>query len=38
MFESVAMGLTVLGIRMLGMLKAAMKMFENHRLDKNEKK
>ena len=33
--ESVAVGLTVLGIGMLGMLKAAIEMFENHRLDKN---
>ena len=33
--ESVAVGVTVLGIGMLGMLKAAIEMFENHRLDKN---
>lgn len=33
--ESVAVGVTVLGIGMLGMLKAALEMFENHRLDKN---
>lgn len=32
--ESVAVGVTVLGIGMLGMLKAAIDMFENHRLDK----
>lgn len=32
--QSVAVGLTVLGVGMLGMLKAAMDMFENHRLDK----
>jgi O-antigen/teichoic acid export membrane protein len=34
--ESVAVGITVLGIGMLGMLKAAIEMFENHRLDKNK--
>ncbi len=33
--ESVAVGVTVLGIGMLGLLKAAIEMFENHRLDKN---
>ena len=34
--ESVAVGITVLGIGMIGMLKAAIEMFENHRLDKNQ--
>lgn len=33
--ESVAVGITVLGIGMIGLLKAAIEMFENHRLDKN---
>ncbi|WP_223788824.1 hypothetical protein [Marinicella meishanensis] len=33
--QSVAVGLTVLGIGMLGLLKAAIEMFDNHRLDKN---
>ena len=32
--ESVAIGLTVLGIGMIGLLKVALEMFENHRLDK----
>ncbi len=32
--ESVAVGITVLGIGMLGILKAALEMFENHRLDR----
>lgn len=33
--EAVAVGITVLGIGMIGMLKSAIEMFENHRLDKN---
>ncbi len=33
--ESVAVGVTVLGIGMLGILKAALEMFENHRRDKH---
>lgn len=32
--ESVGIGLTVLGIGMIGLLKVALEMFENHRLDK----
>ena len=35
--EQVAYGMFVLGIGMLGMLKGAMEMFENHRLDKKAK-
>ena len=33
--EDVAVGLIVLGIGFIGILKAAIEMFENHRLDKN---
>ncbi len=33
--KHVAAGITVLGIGLLGLLKAAIEMFENHRLDKN---
>ncbi|MDW3192608.1 MAG: hypothetical protein R8G66_09585 [Cytophagales bacterium] len=35
--KDMAVGLTVLGIGFLGVLKAAIEMFENHRLDKNPK-
>ncbi len=35
--KDVAVGFTVLGIGFLGVLKAAVEMFENHRLDKNPK-
>lgn len=35
--KGLAVGLTVLGIGFLGVLKAAIEMFENHRLDKNPK-
>jgi hypothetical protein len=31
--ENIAIGLTVLGIGLLGLLKSALEMFENHRLD-----
>ncbi|MGB0521778.1 MAG: hypothetical protein ACPGJS_02400 [Flammeovirgaceae bacterium] len=34
-FKELSFGLTVLGIGVIGMLKAAMEMFENHRKDKN---
>lgn len=34
--ESVAVGIIVLGIGMIGLLKAALEMFENHRLDKKQ--
>lgn len=34
-FESIAVGLIVLGIGLIGLLKVAIEMFENHRLDKN---
>ena len=33
--ESVAVGLIVLGIGLIGLLKSAIEMFENHRKDKN---
>ncbi|MEO6948934.1 MAG: hypothetical protein ABI123_04840 [Ginsengibacter sp.] len=33
--EQVSFGIIVFGIGLIGMLKAAMEMFENHRLDKN---
>lgn len=33
--KDVAVGITVLGIGLLGVLKAGVEMFENHRLDKN---
>ncbi len=33
--EGVAVGITVLGIGMIGLLKSAVEMFENHRKDKN---
>lgn len=33
--KDVAVGITVLGIGLLGVLKAGIEMFENHRLDKN---
>ena len=35
--KHVSYGMIVLGIGMIGLLKAAMEMFENHRLDKNPK-
>ena len=34
MIEDISLGLVVLGIGMVGMLKSAAEMFENHRLDK----
>lgn len=37
MQENVAVGIIVLGIGMIGILKSAIEMFENHRLDKNRK-
>ena len=33
--ESISIGLFVLGIGLIGLLKAAMEMFEKHRLDRN---
>lgn len=33
--QQIAIGTIVFGIGLIGMLKAAMEMFENHRLDKN---
>lgn len=36
--KEISFGLVVLGIGLVGMLKAAMEMFENHRLDKNPKR
>lgn len=35
--ESVSIGLTVLGIGVIGLLKVALEMFENHRLDKKQR-
>lgn len=32
--ENIAVGITVLGIGLIGLLKAGIEMFENHRLDK----
>ena len=34
-FKELSFGIIVLGIGLIGMLKAAIEMFENHRLDKN---
>lgn len=34
--KEVSFGILVLGIGVIGMLKAAVEMFENHRLDKNQ--
>lgn len=34
--EDISLGLIVLGIGMIGLLKAAAEMFENHRLDRRE--
>lgn len=34
-FKHLSFGIIVLGIGMIGMLKSAIEMFENHRLDKN---
>lgn len=36
-FKDIAVGITILGVGFLGILKAAVEMFENHRLDKNPK-
>ena len=33
--EQMSFGIIVLGIGLIGMLKSAIEMFENHRLDKN---
>lgn len=33
--ESIAVGVTVLGVGLVGVLKSALEMFENHRKDKN---
>lgn len=33
--QELALGLTVLGIGLIGLLKAAVEMFEHHRIDKN---
>jgi len=33
--QQIALGTIVFGIGLIGLLKAAMEMFENHRLDKN---
>lgn len=33
--ESISIGITVLGIGLMGLLKSAIEMFENHRKDKN---
>lgn len=35
MQENAAVGVIVLGIGMIGVLKGAIEMFENHRKDKN---
>lgn len=35
MTENIAIGITVLGIGLIGILKAAIEMYENHRKDKN---
>lgn len=35
--KDVAVGITILGVGFLGILKAGVEMFENHRLDKNPK-
>jgi len=34
-FKDVSFGLIIMGIGMIGLLKASVEMFENHRLDKN---
>lgn len=36
LFKEISFGLIVLGIGLLGLLKTAIEMFENHRLDKNK--
>ena len=33
--QNIALGITILGIGLMGLLKAAIEMFENHRLDKH---
>lgn len=38
LFKEISFGLIVLGIGLLGLLKTAIEMFENHRLDKNKDK
>ena len=37
LLSELSLGLVVLGIGLVGLLKSASEMFENHRLDKNEK-
>lgn len=36
--QEIAVGILMLGVGLLGLLQAAIEMFENHRLDKNPKK